>query len=290
MWTSRWSVVPSSRIRPLRVRTIAPSPASARAQVVGVVVAGDEHERLAAARDALDEARLELAAAVGQVADEEHRAAVGEPLEHAEPDRVVVQVGRDRDHRLVGEAAPPAGGDDEAGEADQLRVELLVEDAARPARRLDGLERSRDVRAVGVVLRVGDLARAAGSATTSATPMPRLVTIASRLVHRRRGTRERIAKATSRPSSERRGDDQRDQLAQVVRERVAGLAADLLDVERLALGERLGDGAVDRLQVDADAERRADRLEARAPVHQRHVDVQRALVARVDRHPDLADA
>ena len=122
------------------------------------MVAGHEHERLPAVRGAAHQLRLERRAAVGQVADEEHRAAVGGPLQHVEPERVVVQVGGDGDHRAAGEALPPAGVDHQPREADELRVELLVEHAGRAPRRLDRLQRARDVRAVGVVLRVGDLA------------------------------------------------------------------------------------------------------------------------------------
>ena len=47
---------------------------------------------------------------------------------------------------------------DEAGEADELRVELLVERLRRALRGLHGLERARDVGAEGVVLRLVDRA------------------------------------------------------------------------------------------------------------------------------------
>ena len=47
---------------------------------------------------------------------------------------------------------------DQAREADELGVELLVERLRGALRRLDGLERARDVGAEGVVLRLVDRA------------------------------------------------------------------------------------------------------------------------------------
>ena len=192
---------------------------------------------------------------------------------------------------IAGRAAQrvaPARREHEPREAHELRVELLVEHAGGPARRLDGLQRSRDVRAVRVVLRVGDLA--AGRDQHDHRDADR-----ERGEDRRRrrpaqagdaaADRERDQEPERRPAP----DGEPDQLAEVVHERVARLGADLLDVERLALREVRHDAPVDGLQVDPEADRRADRLEARAPVHERHVDVERAAVAGGDRHADLAD-
>jgi len=158
-----------------------------------------------------------------------------------------------------------------------------------PQRRgLHRFERSRDVGAVGVVLRVGDLAARRdqhGQRDPDAEAGDDRQQRRPPQAGHARADRERDQQA----EQQRGGDDQRDQLAQVVRERIAGLGPDLVHVERLALGQLLGDGAVDRLQVDLDPQRRPDRLKACAPVHQRDVDIQRARVPRVDRHPDLAD-
>ena len=74
-------------------------------------------------------------------------------------------------------------------------------------------------------------------------------------------------------------DDDGDQRPEVGGDRVAGLRADGADVERRALRDLLRDAAVDRAHVDAQAGGEPDRLEARAPVHERDVDVERALVA-----------
>ena len=52
----------------------------------------------------------------------------------------------------------PGGRGDQPGEADELRVELLVERRAGAPHGGDGVERARDVGAVGVVLRLVDLA------------------------------------------------------------------------------------------------------------------------------------
>ena len=131
-------------------------------ELVGVVVAGHEHERLAGAHDAPHERGLDRAAAVGHVAGEEHRPARGRALEDPDRDDVVVQVAREREARAVLERGTVAGRGDEAGEADELRVELLIERPGPPSRRLDRLERARDVGAEGVVLRRVDLRRAAG--------------------------------------------------------------------------------------------------------------------------------
>jgi hypothetical protein len=84
-----------------------------------------------------------------------------------------------------------------------------------------------------------------------------------------------------------RGDD--DQRQEVLRDRVAGLVADGGDVERSALRDLRDGGPVDRAQVDAQADGQPDGLEARAPVDQRDVEVEGALVAGGDREPDLAD-
>ena len=69
-----------------------------------------------------------------------------------------MEVGRDRDRGPVRERGPVGRGGDEAGEADELRVELLVERARGALSGLDRLERARDVGAERVVLRLVDLA------------------------------------------------------------------------------------------------------------------------------------
>jgi hypothetical protein len=123
--------------------------------------------------------------AVGQVAHEEHRRRAPR-REHVEAERVVVQVRGDGDHRLPGQRRLP--GDDEPREADELRVELLVERAGRAADRLDRLQRAWDVRPVGVVLRLS-IGALGGISAIIAAPMPSAPRTAPALVQRSRGRR-----------------------------------------------------------------------------------------------------
>ena len=127
-------------------------------ELVGVVVAGDEHERAAGVDDAADDACLHRTAAVGQVAGEEDGALGGGPLEDRDRDDVVVEVRGEREARAVLERGAVAGRGDEAREADELGVELLVERPRAALGGLDRAERARDVGAEGVVLRGVDLA------------------------------------------------------------------------------------------------------------------------------------
>ncbi len=169
---------------------------------------------------------------------------------------------------------------DEPGQPDELRVELLVERAAGAAHGRDRVERARDVGAVGVVLGRVDLParrqqgdqrhgkaerrqRRCRDGVAQARP--------DALAHRERG---------QQPEPERAQRDDRDQRAQVAGQRVARLRAHVVDLERCAAREPLQRRAVDRAHVDAQAHRQADRLEARTPVDERHVDVERALVRR----------
>ena len=90
-----------------------------------------------------------------------------------------------------------------------------------------------------------------------------------------------------RPAAQQHGEDQ---VAEVGGDPVARLLADAVDVDPVAGRDLLDGVAVDRAQVDAQPRRQPDRLEARAPVHERHVDVERALVAGGDAELDRADA
>ena len=200
-----------------------------------------------------------------------------------------MQVRGERQPRPVLERGPVGRRGDEAGEADELRVELLVERPRRALGRLHRLERARDVGAEGVVLRLVD--RAARREEDD----------------ERDGGQQRggyggaggVAELRRRAAADREGDEhperaaaqehEQDEVAQVGRDRVARVLADGLDVELPAGRHALDDVAVDRPQVHAQARGQPDRLEARAPVDERHVDVERALVAGGDREPDLAD-
>jgi hypothetical protein len=63
-----------------------------------------------------------------------------------------------------------------------------------------------------------------------------------------------------------------------------------LDVGQLPLGDALGCLAVDRPHVDREPRRQPDRGEARAPVDERHVEVERAGVEGLDGQLDAAHA
>ena len=99
----------------------------------------------------------------------------------------------------------------------------------------------------------------------------------------------RAASATSTPSSRPASDRGGDREPQVLGERVARLPADVRDVERARLGERHDGVAVDRADVDVDARGQADDGEAHAPVDERDVEVERAVVQRVDGEPHGPD-
>ena len=122
---------------------------------VGVVVAGDVDERPAGVGDPADEIGLQRRARVAEVADEEQRPAIGRPLERGDGQDVRVQVRRDGEPREAVERLPARGIGDEPREADELGVELVVEARRGEPQGLQRLERARDVRAVGVVLRLG---------------------------------------------------------------------------------------------------------------------------------------
>ena len=82
-------------------------------------------------------------------------------------------------------------------------------------RGLDGLQRARDVRAVGVVLRVRDLAARRDQDDQRDARSRAVVSTASPLVHRSRGTRDADREGDQQAERERAGHDQREQLHQV---------------------------------------------------------------------------
>ena len=212
-------------------------------------------------------------------------------LEDRLGEEVVVEVGRDRDRRPVGQRGEVGRVGDQAGEADELRVELLVERARGALGGLDRVERARDVGAERVVLRLVDVP-ARGEQDHERDPD-------RDGGHDGRG--DRVAESRSGSVADREGDEQADyerahereadQLAQVGRDRVAGLGADVLQVEHAALRDPAHRVAVDGAEVDVEAHRRADRvLEQHAPVDERDVEVERAGLAGVGRQLDPADA
>ena len=91
---------------------------------------------------------------------------------------------------------------DEAREADELRVELLLQRPRGALHGGGGVERARDVGAVGVVLRLGDLAARRQQDDEGHAHAERVVAAAAAIVQRRRGLWWwRTANAVSRPSA-----------------------------------------------------------------------------------------
>ena len=106
--------------------------------------------------DPLHERVLERRAARGEVSREEERPPSHRAVEGGKGEQVVVQV---RCQDEVVEVAPglaPRAGGHEPREPHELLVQLLRDHPRRALRLLDRPQRHRDVRAVGVVLRVGD--------------------------------------------------------------------------------------------------------------------------------------
>ena len=115
---------------------------------------------------------------------------------------------------------------------------------------------------------------AAATASVDAQPRP--------AVAARRERDERAEREAAEDGDEDRQPQERD-------ERVARLRSHERGVEAARPREAHDGRAVDRAHVDVDARRQADDRKAHAPVDERHVEVQRALVAGVDREAHGAD-
>ena len=148
-----------------------------------------------------------------------------------------------RSRATVSRGLPASGGavgglGDQAREADELRVELLVEHAGGALGGVDRLQRARDVGAVGVVLRAVDLAARREQDDERDADPERRRRPPARAVQRSRGpVPPRIANATSSPSESAREHRHADQRLQVAGDRVAGLVADVAGRPAAALGD-----------------------------------------------------
>ena len=272
------------------MRTTAPARASLRVERVGVVVAGDVDERPAGVDDPADEVGLQRRARVAEVADEEQRPAVGGPLERGDGEDVRVQVRGDGEPREAVERLPARRIGDESRQADELRVELVVEARRGQPQGLQRLQRARDVRAVGVVLRLG--VRAERGRQQERDEQRREQRGAA-------GDRERDPQAQRRvrPRGERHqraepeaGDqDRHEQDDDEVADRARRLGADRRDVEVARLRDPDDGVAVDRPHVDLQPHRQADATEPHAPVDEGRVDVERATMPRIDVEAHRAD-
>ena len=275
------------------MRTIAPSRASSRASGSESWLPETNTNGLPVRTTRRTSAASSGRAAVGQVAGEEHRPARGGALEDRDARATLLcrseaTVSRGRS---VERAAGWPGAMTRRARPTSCASSSWSSAPRGALRRLDRLERARDVGAVGVVLRVVDLAARREQHDERDADRRAPSTTAAPAVQRSRGAAPpRTANATSRPSAAPQSDRQRDQrCAGRSRSRRAPRCGPASTSSGSPVGHALDDVAVDGLQVDAQADRQPDRLEARAPVDERHVDVERAPVAGGDRQPDLAD-
>jgi hypothetical protein len=154
----------------------------------------------------------------------------------------------------------------------------------------DGFERARDVRTERVVLRLVDLAAGRqkddqrccdrgrrGDDGADRVPQPRTVA----MPHRERDQQAHRSRTRDRDH---------DEVDEVRRERVPRLVSHVLQVQAPAVRDLRHRTTVDGPEIDLESDGQPDRiLEPHAPVHERHVEVKRALVPGVDRDLDLPD-
>ena len=186
-------------------------------------------------------------------------------------------------------AAPRRRGH-EPGEPHELLVQILGYLARRSLRLLDRAQRDRDVGPVGVVLRVGDLPARREQEGERETERERGAGGGAEKPAEPGSAAPAHGQRHDQPDGEPDQQHQEQELPQVGGDRVAGLPSDCLHVRELALRHALGGVAVDRPHVDRQARREAHRGEARAPVHERDVEVERARVEGLNGQLDAAHA
>ena len=206
---------------------------------------------------------------------EEQRAAPRSALERRQRQQVVVQVRGERQARQRTQVGTLARNRDQAREVEQLVVEVLADGVRRPGCVLRGLQRHRDRRPVRVVLGVLDRLAGRQEECDGARRQHRRDGRAGQLcghpVPRGPPQRQRHEAA----ERERGARHQQHEAADVGLDRVARLQPQALHVDLTARDapDRL---TLDRPRLDPQAGGQAHRIEPRSPVHQRHVDVQRA--------------
>ena len=180
--------------------------------------------------------------------------------------------------------------EDQPREPDELLVQLLRDRARGALGLLDRPQRDRDVGSVRVVLGVGDLAarrqqqhqcQAAGERGPDRGPEQPPQARSPAAPH---GERD------DQPGGQRAQEHEQEQLAQVRGQPVAGLGADRPDVGQVAPATRwAASRSTVRTSIDS-ASRKPDGREPRAPVHERDVEVEGALVEGLDGELDPAHA
>jgi hypothetical protein len=257
---------------------------------VGVVVAADEHEWLPDPSDATYELRLQRRTARRQVADEEQRSAPYGLPQRGQRQEVVVQVRCDADPGQRIERRALRRQRDHPRQPDELVVELLRKRLCRVVGPLDRPQSHRDVRPVGVVLRMAEAAAGRQQRREDRGCRDR----------RDAGRADEHAQARSRAAAYGEGHERprndsgtahdEQQQADIGGECVPRLAPDRRQVEPVPRRNATRGLAVDRANVQAQTHGRAHRAEAQAPVQKRHIEVQCAIASGLRRQADAPDA
>ncbi len=257
---------------------------------VRVVVPRDEHERVPDAHDPAHQRELERRPARGEVPGEEQRPPPDRAVERGQREEVVVEVGGEHEAAQVARRAPVRRRGHEARQAHELLVQLLRDRARRSLRLLDGPERDRYVGPVGVVLRICDLAAGRQQERERQAAGERGAAGGQEEPAQPRGAVAPDRERHHEPGRERAQEHHHEEHPQVGGHGVASLVAHRLDVRELTLRDALGGLAVHGSDVNGQPRGEADRPKAGAPVHQRDVEVERALVERLHGELDAAHA
>ena len=183
-----------------------------------------------------------------------------------------------------------AGRGHQAGEADELAVELVAQRTRAGLRRLDRAQRARDVRTVGVVLRRPEIA-AGRQQHDDGDPERQRARHGGQRPRTQRKADPAKSERDQEPEPQRAADDDGHEDPQIGGDGVGGIALDAREHARRArpLAGHLYRGvAIDPLDVDAQADGHANAVEAHAPVDERDVEVQRARVAGLAEDPHRA--
>ena len=178
----------------------------------------------------------------------------------------------------------------ESRQPHELLVQLLRDHPRRALRLLHRPQRHGDVRAIGVVLGVGDLSARGQEQRERETAGERGPESGGEQPPHPRRTVPAHGERHDQPRREAEAENHHQKHAQVGRHRVARLLPHRLHVGQLAAGEPLGRLPVHGPHVDRQPRRQPHGAEARAPIHERDVQVERAAVERLHGQLDSAHA
>ena len=188
-------------------------------------------------QDAAGQLGLQRRAAVGQVADEEQRRPARDAAQRRHRQQVVVQVRRDGDLGTPAQSRALAGRGHQAGEADELAVELVAQRTRAGLRRLDRAQRARDVRAMGVVLRRPEIA-AGRQQHDDGDPERQRARHGGERPRTQRKADPAKSERDQEPEPQRAADDDGDEDPQVGGDGVGGIALDAREHTRRARPSR----------------------------------------------------